>query len=364
MTKFRPGQSAAAAHSALKSATKTMDQAHQNAVLWFGEIQERRLYRDLGFSSINQYAQQALGFSKTRTGDFVQLCGKLEKLPLIKEQVASGQLGYTHARELVKVADENNEGQWLEVANRKSRRELEQEVQRARQETVDRAAGQTTLIPDAEERPAAVATVRVSLEMSPEQYARYEALWEKARNLAGGSSDKVETLLEMMACYIAEKAPRGAFRASNSLPDKDLIPESQSPNGIRSHPAAPPPVQIHIHQCPDCGTARVPTSRGDLPISSSTLERAWCDGQISRPGRRNTTTIPPRIRREVLVRDRHRCQNKGCTHTGHLEVHHLVPRAQGGSNQAENLITLCSGCHQLLHEGKVVLDSLHLSMSS
>lgn len=33
-----------------------------------------------------------------------------------------------------------------------------------------------------------------------------------------------------------------------------------------------------------------------------------------------------------------------------LQHHHLVTRAEGGSNDETNLITLCSGCHFKLHQ--------------
>ena len=32
-----------------------------------------------------------------------------------------------------------------------------------------------------------------------------------------------------------------------------------------------------------------------------------------------------------------------------IEHHHMVPRSRGGSNKAENLITLCSSCHGKMH---------------
>jgi 5-methylcytosine-specific restriction endonuclease McrA len=67
-------------------------------------------------------------------------------------------------------------------------------------------------------------------------------------------------------------------------------------------------------------------------------------------GQRNTTTIPPRVRREVLARDRHRCQGPDCGRIQFLEVHHIVPRKLGGANKTGNLITLCSACHRLWHE--------------
>jgi hypothetical protein len=38
-----------------------------------------------------------------------------------------------------------------------------------------------------------------------------------------------------------------------------------------------------------------------------------------------------------------------CGATDDLQHHHLVTRAEGGSNDPSNLITLCSGCHFKLH---------------
>ncbi|MCB9513003.1 MAG: HNH endonuclease [Candidatus Latescibacteria bacterium] len=61
-------------------------------------------------------------------------------------------------------------------------------------------------------------------------------------------------------------------------------------------------------------------------------------------------TLTPALRRKILARDGHRCQGPGCTSTRYLEVHHRKPRANGGTNDPSNLITLCSACHQLHHE--------------
>ena len=327
MNEFRSNQSAHEVHFALKSALQALEKAQQCAVLWFGEILDRRLHLELGYGSINQYAEIELGFSSTRTNDFIMLCRKLKKLPKVKEKVASGELGYTAARVLVPVTDETNEEAWLEFALNNSRRELEREVKRAKKDATDEAAGQLSLIAAPKHRPAAVVPVRVNLEMSPARFVRYEKLWEQIRKQGGAPPDKVEAVLEIMACYAAESSPRGENPAT-----------------------AKPPVQIHIHQCPDCAKAMVATSKGELEISETELERAQCDCQISRPGERNTTSIPPATRRKVLAHYRHKCQRPGCSHTHYLEAHHIVPRSRGGSNALKNLTCLCSACHKLIHD--------------
>ena len=36
-----------------------------------------------------------------------------------------------------------------------------------------------------------------------------------------------------------------------------------------------------------------------------------------------------------------------------FEVHHIMPKSQGGSNRMENLTTLCPECHHKVHNGKL-----------
>lgn len=56
----------------------------------------------------------------------------------------------------------------------------------------------------------------------------------------------------------------------------------------------------------------------------------------------------------VLNRDGYKCQYcKGKHKDSKLEVHHIIFRNQGGSDEADNLITLCHTCHKALHDGKI-----------
>ena len=51
------------------------------------------------------------------------------------------------------------------------------------------------------------------------------------------------------------------------------------------------------------------------------------------------------IRKAVILRDGCKCRECGKSNTV-LEVHHIKPKRLGGSNTIDNLITLCSKCHQ------------------
>ncbi|GAA3328034.1 hypothetical protein GCM10020331_070380 [Ectobacillus funiculus] len=59
----------------------------------------------------------------------------------------------------------------------------------------------------------------------------------------------------------------------------------------------------------------------------------------------------------VLTRDGYRCQScKGKSKKNkRLEVHHIIFRSVGGSDEESNLITLCKTCHDALHRGEIEL---------
>ncbi len=77
---------------------------------------------------------------------------------------------------------------------------------------------------------------------------------------------------------------------------------------------------------------------GSEPIDAATLEAVTSDG-----------ATPDSLRRKVLGRDGHRCQN--CRTLRGLHVHHVVWRSLGGPTKADNLVTLCARCHGLVHTG-------------
>jgi hypothetical protein len=45
----------------------------------------------------------------------------------------------------------------------------------------------------------------------------------------------------------------------------------------------------------------------------------------------------------------------GCRAKRHCDLHHIVPWAEGGTHDPENLIVLCSGHHKLLHGGLLTI---------
>lgn len=83
------------------------------------------------------------------------------------------------------------------------------------------------------------------------------------------------------------------------------------------------------------------------PSLSNSKIRHWGYQRGTNYGFENTKAM-------VLNRDNYTCQNcKGKHKDSKLEVHHIVFRSQGGSDEESNLITLCHTCHKDLHSEKI-----------
>lgn len=83
------------------------------------------------------------------------------------------------------------------------------------------------------------------------------------------------------------------------------------------------------------------------PMLANPKIRPWGYQKGSNYGFENTKA-------KVLNRDNYTCQCcKGKHNDSRLEVHHIIYRSQGGSDEESNLITLCHTCHKHLHSGKI-----------
>ncbi len=177
--------------AALRRALTELQRAERNAVLWFAEIAKRKLFRNLGYSSIHQYATAALGFSANRTYRFLRLAADLERLPRLRAAVVAGEIGWTKAREVVKVASAKTEERWIGAAKASSRRELEEKIARERRH---RAAMRRT---------------------------------DPAQAVLGASSPSASAVTGTMA-----QAAAGAFSKNTASPESDVDLVDDSPTSV------------------------------------------------------------------------------------------------------------------------------------
>ena len=80
-------------------------------------------------------------------------------------------------------------------------------------------------------------------------------------------------------------------------------------------------------------------------VGAQTARRLSCDATVA------GKSIPSSTRRAVEARDGYRCTFPGCGRDAYLQCHHIVHRADGGSNALPNLQLVCWTHHTLIHEG-------------
>ena len=224
---------------------------------------------------------------------------------------------------------------------------------------------------------SATETLYVGYAFTPEQYSHWEGI-TTALHKHGFQGTKEELLLVAMESLLASgrqgtlnvrKIQDTGSEPAADVGDSEDVTGTES--GLRSASqvsrdtcgsTSAPGYRIIIQYCPACEKATLDNARGSFTAPAPLLATAFCDSAqetLNGKGKvRRRLTIPPQVRRQVLRRDRYRCQAAGCGNTQFLQVHHRLPIANGGKTKLDNLITLCGRCHRALHERESALRNI------
>lgn len=142
------------------------------------------------------------------------------------------------------------------------------------------------------------------------------------------------------------------YRKSRFLNRANSTKKNRLPPSVRSK------VQSHIDEIEFCKKI-LPVSKIVLEISQfdTALMKnpALINEKVKRWGYQEGFDYGYSSRREaVLHRDNYTCQCCGKKHV-RLEVHHIIFRSLGGTDDEKNLITLCEKCHKAIHDGILIL---------
>ena len=299
---------------------------HQLAVL-LAELADRRLFAELGYASVQDYAEIVLDLPKRTTRDLVRIGRKLPDFPVLAAAMSAGELDWTKAREVVSIATADTEAAWVERAQTVTSRVLEHDVEHARVGEGPPADGVAT-----ERGPERVRVV-LEMEAGDAQVLRQAIALCRAQSDLDREEIGDGALAAMIAQhYIAAVADR-----------------AETPTGER--------FRIVVDTCDQCAHAASPQSE----VSDTVVAEAACDAEVidMRPGPTQghvTRTIAPVLRVKLLHGAKWKCEVEGCCNRLWLDVHHLRHRADGGGNEAKNLVIICSAHHRAVHLGGLALD--------
>ena len=140
-----------------------------------------------------------------------------------------------------------------------------------------------------------------------------------------------------------------------------FLNRGNSTKSDRLPPSVKHKVQAHIDEIEFCKKI-LPISDSNLIVEVSQFDTALMKDpsliseKVKHWGYQQGFNYGYSSRREaILHRDNYTCQccgKKNCR----LEVHHIKFKSNGGTDDEENLITLCENCHKGVHAGTVVLN--------
>jgi hypothetical protein len=321
------------AHRALSSLAHKRAAADAKEGRWLLAALRSAAHAHMGFASFAEYVERLFGYNPRATQEKLRVAEALERLPTLAAALEDGRLNWSTTRELTRVSIAATEREWLDIASGKTARQIEALV----------AGAKPGDLPSSPRDPSARRHV-LRFEVKPETLALFREAMRQLRRSSDARLDDDALLLAMA-------------RAALGGPGDD---------GRSSY-------QVSLSVCPQCHRGAQMASGELVPVGDETVEMAQCDGQqlghvaaaandtLESSGThvgaaRAKQTIPPALRRTVLQGDRRRCRVPGCCNATFLDLHHIVPRAEGGRNDAANLLTLCGAHHRAAHRSELVIE--------
>ena len=314
-----------------------------------------------GAVSCAHWLSWRIGIDPATAREKVRVARALGNLPAIDAALKSGKLSYAKVRALTRVATPETEAKLLDAAMYSTGSQLERLCRGYRSAmTADKA------LPPPERsvrrRDLAGGMVKLEIVLTPDEAALVLGALDRAREVTHEHAEDVSEHTRVPATDDASaETPTDATRPSRAdamiaLAESYLAGNAGTGNGGERFQ-----VMVHIDQDPLAPDGVLAGTLDDgTRVSAEALRRVACDcglvavghdktGNTMSIGRRSRS-IPPAIRRALLLRDRG-CAFPGCTHNRFLHGHHIQHWLHGGETSLNNICFVCSHHHHLVHEG-------------
>ncbi|MBN4050264.1 HNH endonuclease [Desulfobulbus sp. AH-315-M07] len=311
-------------HARLQELSKKRAQLEREMAQLLLEAVRVGVPEQMGEGGIVEYANRYLGLSPRQTYERLRVAKALQQLPVLDGAMEQGELCWSAARELTRVATSESESDWLAAAEGKAVHQIETMVR-------GREPGDSPGDPAKPELERHV----LKLELSGEAMALWRDAVAMLQRQAGGGIDEEQALLLMARQVLG--GPKEEGRAN---------------------------YQVSISVCERCEQSYQLGRGRELPVSDDVVEMARCDAQdLGRVGdthvgtaKRVSQTVPPATKRAVMERHHRRCAVDGCRNATFLDVHHTTPRAEAIDHDPDKLIVLCGAHHRATHRGSLIIE--------
>ena len=273
------------------------------------DVERAKLHRAMGYPSVFAYATQELNFTESVAYMFIAVARKASELP---ELLDSGLSVFKSSR-IVAVINRQNCRELIEFAQKNSTRSIDAEM--ARRNPNSRRERLKLLSEESIEL-----TVKVSKSFASKLKRVESLLAQKGKTLGIGAALEASVDEFLRKHDPVEKAKRSVARRDRT----------ENQNEMKSNQ--------------------------DQSVQNRSKQTELCAHRV--PIR---TPLTADQKHQVFVRDQGKCTHIGpngrrCDSDRWLQIHHIVEVSRGGSNEPENLTTLCSFHHDLVHQLEFPLD--------
>ena len=328
-----------------------------------------------GFKTCAHWLSWRTGIAMGPAREKVRVARALEDLPALSEMMQSGELSYSKARALTRVATSENELELMEFARHGTASHVEElvrawrRVDRLEDQWQERARHRTrelTVFPDED----GMYVIRGRLD--PEVGALLTRALDAARDALYPRSPKChDPDASQRRATVREEpttAPQRRADAIGLLAERALQSDLEG-DGASIGRADRFQVVVHVEaealakspglpESPESSNFVESMLENSVRVPAGTSQRIACDasrvimthgsdGLVLNVGRK-TRTVPPALRRALDHRDGG-CRFPGCD-LRFCDAHHIKHWAGGGETRFDNLVLLCRRHHRAVHE--------------
>ena len=287
------------------------------------KVEEHRVYRHFECTSLYAYAVKILNLSDDTALNFISVARKAKEVPALKQKIREGKFSVSKARKITSVLTPENQCQWIEMAISLPQKKLEREVAKVN----PKAAMPHRM------KYLSGTRVYLSLNLAEETMQDFKQVQDLLSQKNKRAADFEEVLKEMLGEYLRKHDPVKRAERAWAKEHKPVVARRVKSEALR---------QVKVEE-----------TRGD---SKSAQAQQDCSGSdaVSEYSKLSREPIPAKLKHQLVLRDQNQCAYKDsdgvrCGQKRWLELHHIKPVSQGGENVIENLTTLCSSHHKVLH---------------
>lgn len=265
-------------------------------------VGETKLFKELDKKSVFKYAVDICGLTEASAYSFIAVGKSAKRHPCLQDAIVSRSLTVSKANRIVSILSEDNAEELAQYAINHSTREIEREVRRRSPKALVRSK----IKPLTEDSDLLQASIP---RKTTEDINRAQTLLAQKTSMHQGIS---ETISLVFSDYVERHDPVRKAERARARQSKEI---SARPESVK------PTVSV-VHK-----------------------------------------RIPPTAEQKHLVdlRDQRKCTHIGrdgqrCGDDRWIHYHHIISVANGGSNEPENLTTLCSFHHDLVHQLSLAIE--------